>query len=142
MARNEREHQEQVALFQWINLMATQDPRFLCIFAIPNGGQRNVLVAAKLKAEGVRAGVPDLFVAVPSIKGLDFFGLQETQSVHGVTHYYHGLFIEMKVKPNTVKREQKEWLSRLAAQGYKTMVCWSWSEAQEAINEHFGISTT
>lgn len=32
------------------------------IFAIPNGGHRNLKVAAKLKAEGVAAGAPDLYV--------------------------------------------------------------------------------
>ena len=32
------------------------------IFAVPNGGQRNVIVAKKLKAEGVLAGVPDICI--------------------------------------------------------------------------------
>ena len=32
------------------------------LFAVPNGGQRNVVVASKLKAEGVRAGVADLIL--------------------------------------------------------------------------------
>lgn len=32
------------------------------IHAIPNGGARNPVVAAKLKLEGVVKGIPDLFV--------------------------------------------------------------------------------
>ena len=52
------EHQEQVAFVEWFR---RQFPTEL-IFAIPNGGQRNVIVAKKLKAEGVVRGVPDLYV--------------------------------------------------------------------------------
>jgi hypothetical protein len=32
------------------------------IFAIPNGGKRSVGAGRKLKAEGVVAGIPDLFI--------------------------------------------------------------------------------
>jgi len=31
-------------------------------FAVPNGGKRNVWEAARLKKQGVRAGVPDIFI--------------------------------------------------------------------------------
>ena len=33
-----------------------------CVIAIPNGGTRNFKEAAKLKREGVQAGVPDLCI--------------------------------------------------------------------------------
>jgi hypothetical protein len=60
------EHTEQVNLMQWWALACRGFgiPEQL-LFAIPNGGQRNIIVASKLKAEGVRAGVPDLFLAFP-----------------------------------------------------------------------------
>jgi hypothetical protein len=51
------EHEEQRELVQWI--------RQACgvrVFAIPNGGLRGIAAAGRLKAEGVSAGVPDLFV--------------------------------------------------------------------------------
>lgn len=35
------------------------------LFAIPDGGRRDAVTGAHLKAEGVRAGVPDMFLAVP-----------------------------------------------------------------------------
>ena len=52
------EHAEQAAFVQWFRL---QFPA-VRIIAIPNGGARNRVVGMKLKAEGVSAGVPDLFV--------------------------------------------------------------------------------
>jgi hypothetical protein len=50
------EHQVQKAIAQYLDL------RGICYFAIPNGGKRNVITATKLKAEGVKAGVPDLCI--------------------------------------------------------------------------------
>ena len=50
----EIEHQVQKSIIQYLDL------RRICHWAVPNGGMRNVKVAAKLKAEGVRSGVPDI----------------------------------------------------------------------------------
>jgi len=52
------EHEEQAGFVQWFR---AKWPRVL-IFAIPNGGKRNISTAKKLKAEGVVPGVPDLFI--------------------------------------------------------------------------------
>ena len=71
------EHKIQVALCQW--LAAVHTVEYALTFAVPNGGHRHVAVAAKLKAEGVKRGVPDLFMAVP--RGDK-----------------HGLFIELKTE--------------------------------------------
>lgn len=64
-------------------------------FAIPNGGHRHIKVAAKLKAEGVMAGVWDVFVAVPSAK-------------------YGGLFIELKNGRNKLTKKQQIFQQRLS----------------------------
>lgn len=110
------EHAEQVNLMQW---WALQCKRFgiaeQCLFAIPNGGQRNIIVAKKLKDEGVRAGIPDLFLAVP--KGR-----------------FHGLFVEMK-KPQggVVSDNQKACMEMLSNNGYCVTVCHGFIDAQEAI---------
>ena len=56
--RTPSEHEEQVLFVQWFR---RQFPRVM-IFAIPNGGLRGKIAAAKLKAEGVTAGVPDLYI--------------------------------------------------------------------------------
>lgn len=60
-ATSPSEHQEAVAFMQWTAIAARRDPRIGLIFAIPNGGKRNVIVARKMKAEGVKPGVPDYF---------------------------------------------------------------------------------
>jgi hypothetical protein len=52
------EHVEQRNFVAWFR----QAHRGVRIFAIPNGGQRSLSVAGRLKAEGVVAGVPDLYV--------------------------------------------------------------------------------
>lgn len=88
------------------------------LFAVPNGGQRNVIVAARMKAEGVRAGVPDLFLAVPA------FG-------------YNGLFIELKKpKGGRVSDSQTEFISELSEQGYRVTVCHGFIEAKQAIENY------
>ena len=104
------EHQIQVAVITWFRL---QYPK-LIMFAIPNGGVRNIGTAVKLKNEGVLAGVADLFLMSPNATS-------------------HGLFIEMKAAKGKVSDQQKYFLEQAKAQGYSTCVCHSFDEAQAAI---------
>jgi hypothetical protein len=53
---NDQEHQVQKAICHYLDL------RKVCYFAVPNGGPRNLITAKKLKAEGVKAGVPDICI--------------------------------------------------------------------------------
>lgn len=113
------EHTEQVTLMQWWHLVCKGMgvPEEL-LFAIPNGGQRNIIVASKLKAEGVRAGVPDLFLAYP-------------------TRRHCGLFIEMKKpKGGRASDKQKSMLATLAENGYATAICHGWTDARTTIEEY------
>lgn len=88
------------------------------MFHIPNGGSRNKIEAAKLKRQGVRAGVPDIFL--PAARG-----------------GYHGLFIELKRQTGgKVSREQEEMIKALRAQGYRAEVCRGWDEARETIQRY------
>lgn len=89
------EHAEQVGFVQWFR---AQFPRVL-IFAIPNGEKRAISVAKRLKAEGVVAGVPDLFVPE------------------------WGLWIEMKRKTQgRLSPEQKAMITYLEAIGQTVIV--------------------
>lgn len=110
------EHDLQVACVRWFRL---QYPRYArLLFAIPNGGQRNSIVAAKLKAEGVQAGVPDLFLAVPSGE-------------------FHGLWIEMKNgKAGKVSNKQNDMISMLNEQGYQCEVVRSFNEFEGVIRNY------
>lgn len=112
------EHLEQVSFFDEAAIRANQDPRWSMIFAIPNGGIRHKVTAGKLKAEGVKAGVPDIFVAVPSFR-------------------YPGLFIEMKFGKNKPSKKQMYWINWLRIQGYWVAVCYSAAEAIETVTRYF-----
>ena len=117
------EHEEQVQLMSWCMLMAdrTGNREYDMIFAIPNGGARQKATAGKLKAEGVKPGVPDLMLPVQRGE-------------------YAGLFLEMKRrKGGTVSAEQKSWMTALTAQGYKCLVCHGAEEAMAAIQNYMNM---
>lgn len=91
------------------------------LFSIPNGAHLagntgyRVRQINKLKAEGLRAGVPDLMLPV-------------------VTQRHAGLFIEMKrEKGSRTSQAQKEWIKYLSGAGYKALICKGTDEAIEAI---------
>jgi len=103
------EHEEQKAFVQWFRAAYPK-----CrIFAIPNGGARSKATAGKLKAEGVSAGVPDLFVPE-----------------------WH-LFIEMKRRRGgSVTEAQGDWIPYLQSVGYTVLVCRGCEAAIEAVKDH------
>ena len=110
-ATKKTEHSEQVALFGWAK---ANEPRHLqlgLMFAIPNGGKRHIVTGKKLKAEGVKSGVPDIFLGVPK-------------------NGKHGLFIELKVGKNKPSKNQLWWIHSLRAEGYAVGVCWGFEEAK------------
>jgi len=107
------EHEEQKAVIKWFDLQHAEHRGRL--LAIPNGGERNAIVAAKLKAEGVRKGVPDLLLPV-------------------ARQGFHGLWIELKrTKGSKLSPEQDDWLGYLAKQGYMAVICKGADSAREAI---------
>jgi hypothetical protein len=112
------EHEEQKNVVKWFDM---QYPALRGrLAAVPNGGQRHIAVAAKLKAEGVRKGFPDMMLLKP---------------VGG----HFGLFIELKrVKGGSVSPEQTDWLEWLAQQGFMTAVCKGADEARKTIRNYLG----
>jgi hypothetical protein len=111
------EHDEQAALFEWAEMMLPTWPELRLLHAIPNGGFRGKATAARLKAEGVKRGVPDLCLPVP--RG-----------------GYHGLYIELKVGRNSPSKEQAQWIGELNRAGYRALACWGWEAARDAICEY------
>lgn len=115
------EHELQAAVIAACDALAQTDERYAMIFAIPNGGARDKVTAGKLKAEGVRAGVPDLFLACAG----------------GPNGQQHGLFIELKIKPNRPRTNQMDWMQRLRKRGYACEVCYDSVQAvMDAIAEY------
>lgn len=102
------EHEEQREVVSWFR----QTYRPCRIFAIPNGEQRSKTTGARLKAEGVSAGVPDLLVPA------------------------HCLWVEMKrSQGGTVSAVQKEWHGYLNEIGHTVLVCYGAADAKDKIGE-------
>ena len=120
MKRQQPEAEHQAALFRWAALVSLRLPELRLLFAVPNGGHRHRAVAARLKDEGVKAGVPDVALMVP--RG-----------------HYHGLWLELKAGKNRPTPQQKWWLDELARQGYRTEVCHGFDEAKAAIESYLAL---
>jgi hypothetical protein len=104
-------HQQQ-ALMTWHQAHLKDIPEMRRLFAVPNGGFRHISTAARMRAEGVRAGVWDL--CLPD----------------GLTN----LWIEMKVKSNRLTDEQADWLMTSGSDNYA--VAYDWIGAALAITQH------
>lgn len=112
------ESMEQQTLFEWAAWAAPQFPGLNLMFHIPNGGARSKSEAGRFKAEGVKAGVPD--VCLPVVRGR-----------------WHGLYIEMKRVGGRVEPEQQEYINQLQKQGYCAVVCFGFEEARAVIENYY-----
>jgi len=115
--RRDVEHEEQVVFFNRIRALAANDPKRYGVaadrtYAIPNGGGRSRAEAGRLKAEGVRKGVSDVFVSFPA-------------------HGKHGMYIETKAPTGRVSDEQNKWIYDSQVLRYHAAVCFS---ADDAVN--------
>lgn len=111
------EHAEQAALIRWAEFARARLPELALLHAIPNGGHRHKATAARLKAEGVRRGVPDLCLPVARSGA-------------------HGLYIELKTERGRPTPEQLGWIRALRRQGFAAEVCHGWESARSMI-EHY-----
>lgn len=109
-----KESEEQQALFQWAKLAESKYSELKLLHHIPNGGKRSLLTAIRLKAEGVKAGVPDICLPVPRNK-------------------WHGLYIELKADKNKPTALQNWWIEELSKQGHIAEVCVGWESAKDLI---------
>lgn len=106
------EKDEQIALFDW----ASYRPDLKLMFHVTNEGRRTVQHTQSLLRQGMKPGVPDIFL--PIAKGP-----------------YHGMFIEMKRRIGGRQTpEQKEWQRALLEEGYCAVVCKGCDEAIEIID--------
>ena len=126
--KNHIEDDNQELVIRWCELNKIKYPSLKMIFSIPNGGKRNPREAARLKRQGVRAGIPDLFLASPRIGSIWPHSGDE-----------HGFFIEMKSEKGTVNKNQLPWILELRESGYKVDVCYSWIEAVNEIIDYLGL---
>lgn len=118
------EHDEQCAVVKWFKLQYPAHRRR--IIAIPNGAvlSGNKLQRAKqmnyLKAEGLKVGTSDLFVAVTTDK-------------------YSGLWLEMKDRKKTkctVSKDQQTHMVDMIEAGYAAAWAAGFDKAKEVIEEY------
>jgi len=113
------ESEEQILFVQWTLRMQKHIPELGLMFAIPNGGKRSIATASRLKLEGVKPGVPDLFL--PAAR-----------------QGFYGLFIEMKrAKGGCLSNNQKELFPLLRQQGYKVEIAKGFLEAKQIVIDYF-----
>lgn len=105
------EHAHQRALFELAFVASRHEPLLELLYAVPNGGQRNKIVASKLKAEGVKPGVPDVCLPVPR-------------------HGHGALYLELKrEKGGRLSNKQSERGERMRQAGNRVVVVHGWREA-------------
>lgn len=121
------EHAQQCAVFAWAALNRVKHPALRWMHAIPNGGERDRVVAGRMKAEGVRAGVSD--ICLPSPRG-----------------NYHGLYVELKLAS---RKDSTEWggcqdnqiafIKDMREEGYAAFVAYGWEHAVRIIEGYLGL---
>ncbi len=88
------------------------------LMACPAQAARSPKGGARMKAEGYRAGTPDLFLACPR-------------------HGQPGLFIEMKrTDGGTLSDNQKLMIFEISEQGYRVQVAHGAAQAKKIITEY------
>lgn len=111
----DEEHRLQSACVRYFDLKYSHLRGLL--FAVPNGGRRDPVTGARLKAEGVVAGVADLLLLIP--RGDK-----------------HGMCIEMKTKKGRQSPAQKEWHAKVEAFGYDYQVCRTFEDFVQIIENY------
>ena len=114
------EHAEQVLTVQWWDEIGASQHGldYRLLIAVPNagaGGHRGQ--GGKMKAEGARAGVPDLLLAVPRRGSA-------------------GLWIEMKAVDGNVRPHQRAYHGLLRAGGYCVEVARGFEAARKVIEDY------
>jgi hypothetical protein len=123
--RVQREEQMQRDLFTWIRGQEGYASELRWCFHVPNGGHRHPAVAGKMKAQGVRRGVPDLVLPVRRPRPVD--------------QMWTGLALELKVGRNWLTEEQNDWLNILKTHGWMIDVIHDdWRIAANKIARYLG----
>ena len=119
--RGDAEAREQAALILWRNAHRRRYPELAWLHAVPNGYRLSPAQAGKAKAQGLTAGVWDLFLPVTA-------------------YPFGGLYLEMKAGRNALTEEQKAFRAALESD-YEFALCRSWVEAARAICDYLGFGT-
>lgn len=112
---------EQMRLIVWTQRPEVREryPNLKLLYHVPNERKCTPAQGQALKRMGVKRGVPDLCLPVPSGKA-------------------HGLYIELKsmVKSARASDAQLWWMDELVAQGYAVAMCRGWEAARDVIVDY------
>ena len=108
---NDEEHRIQCSCIQWFRYEYPDMP----LFAVPNGGKRDVITATRLKEEGAMAGVSDMILLKRSGK-------------------YNALCIEMKTSKGKQSQNQKIFQNMVEKYGCKYVICRSLDDFIAEVN--------
>lgn len=108
----QEEHNIQVGIVQYLRLKGFE------VFAIANGGRRDAVTGARLKAEGVKAGVADLEILLP---------------------LGNVLFVEVKTAKGRQSPEQKAFQERVESLGFNYVIWRSVDDAAKFINSPLSL---
>ena len=117
------ERASHIAVVDWANWASGMWPELRGLIHVPNGEYRPSKTGALLKRLGAKPGVPD-FLLCTAHDG------------------FIGLAIELKRRPNKLTDEQQWWLEILAMQRWLTLVAWSATEAQNALQAYVSARPT
>jgi len=112
------EHEIQVSFFQWLALAYPNAYRVT--WATPNAAKRSYRMVTAMKAEGLRSGVPDVFMAMPRGK-------------------FHGLFLEFKSHAGKLTENQTIYVTNLRSEGYQVEVVHTLLEAMSIVVPYLGL---
>jgi hypothetical protein len=160
--KTRNEYAEQVALFMWANMAASFGTtaansassylfpgaalaikgqpvtQLKWLHAIKNAGHGDAIRGAMSKAEGVKAGVPDICLPVRKL-----FTHPEDPDGRTVVQS-SALYIELKRLKSSrgaagkTSQVQDEWRDYLSQAGYCVEVCHGWEAARDAILHYLG----
>lgn len=107
------------------------EPRLKWLHAVHNQGHGDAIRGAKAKAEGVKAGVADLFLPVPGVVIEGGFFVKQ----------YHGLYIELKrLDKSKTSSEQLEFKRDVEDRDYRHVIAKGWREARSALLTYLGLT--
>ena len=100
------------------------DMRKVCYWAVPNGGSRSKREAGRLKAEGVKAGVPDLTIVYDGM----YYGLEVKKPA-------------TKTPKGYLSKQQKSMIKKIEASGGSVKVVYSVADVILWLNEEVKYET-
>lgn len=112
---HDEEHRLQCACVRWYRLQYPKMKHNL--FSVPNGGKRDAVTGAKLKAEGALAGIADLIL----LKSNRFYG---------------ALLIELKTPKGRQSASQVEWQQKITNDGYKYVIVRSIDDFKREVTQY------